>query len=87
MTVLDGRAPRSAVMSFAGSRSFVTIPDDGSITPARVAAGRVVQNRSSLPRGSAHDRVTSVADLPEHRLAVAGNGVRPATLQKSDPLV
>ena len=40
MTEFDGRAPRSAVMSSAMSRSFVAIPDDEK---------RVAQNRSCTP--------------------------------------
>jgi hypothetical protein len=32
MTVSDGRAPRSAVLSYAQSRSFVTIPDERSVS-------------------------------------------------------
>ena len=40
MTALDGRAARSAVLSFAVSRSFVAIPDDEK---------RVVRNRSCTP--------------------------------------
>ncbi len=40
MTRFDGRAPRSAVLSSAMSRSFVTIPNDEK---------RAVQNRSCTP--------------------------------------
>ena len=40
MTVLDGRAPRSAVLSSAVSRSFVAIPYDEE---------RVARNRSCTP--------------------------------------
>jgi len=40
MTVFDGRASRSAVISSAVSRSFVVIPYDEM---------RVVQNRSCTP--------------------------------------
>ena len=43
MTTLVCRAPRSAVLSFAASRSFVAIPDDGKacrpeslLTPERL---------------------------------------------------
>jgi hypothetical protein len=43
MIVLDCRAPRSGVPSFARSRSFVVIPDDGEacrpeslLTPERL---------------------------------------------------
>ena len=41
MTESSDRAPRSAVLSSARSRSFVSIPDDEK---------RVVRNRSSLER-------------------------------------
>ena len=40
MTVFDGRASRSAVITLHESRSFVTIPDDEE---------RVVRNRSCTP--------------------------------------
>jgi hypothetical protein len=40
MTVLNGRAPRSAVLSSAQSQSFVVIPNDEK---------RVAQNPSCTP--------------------------------------
>lgn len=43
MTVLNCRAPRSAVLSYAQSRSFIAIPNDGKtcrpeslLTPKRL---------------------------------------------------
>jgi len=35
MTVFDGRAPRTAVLSFATSHSFVPIANDGKICRPR----------------------------------------------------
>ncbi len=49
MTLLNGRAPRSAVMSSARSRSFVAILCDDSAASARFTRGRVAQNRSCTP--------------------------------------
>ena len=46
MTVLDGRAPRSAVLGSADSRSFVTIPNDTAL-PGEIR--RVGRNRSCTP--------------------------------------
>jgi hypothetical protein len=46
MTVFDGRAPRSADMSSADSRSFVAILGDA--TPSRQIL-HVAQNRSCTP--------------------------------------
>jgi hypothetical protein len=46
MTVFDGRAPRSAVLSSARSRSFVAIPYD---TALHRSSGHVVRNHSCTP--------------------------------------
>ena len=67
MTVFDGRAPRSAVLSSAVSHSFVTIP---STRLCSVQVGVSAGIAPALPRGSAHDRC--------RRQGVGGPGVRRA---------
>ena len=46
MNALAGRAPRSAVLGSAMSRSFVAIPDDTALLGM---SGRVARNRSCTP--------------------------------------
>ena len=49
MAVLDCRAPRSAVMDSARSRSFVAFGNDALLDLLNSLAGRVVTKRSCTP--------------------------------------
>lgn len=49
MTLLDCRAPRSAVIGLRESRSFVAVPDDALRDLLASLAGRLVQNCSCTP--------------------------------------